>query len=394
MKRDVLVVAHSHYPSDPRIRKEVAALLDAGRSVDILCLRGSGEKRREKSEALRVWRLPVARNRQARLTMYVLEYGMFMLLAAAAVPWIWLRGRHSVVQTHTLPDPLVLTGLIPQFFGARLVLDMHELTPEFFSSRTRLPWGHPVIRLLLLLEKLSCRVADHIITVSEPVGAVLQERGVPADKITIVMNTSQARRSPPTARADGGPFTLVYAGLVSELYDLTTALHAFAILAHRGCRDIALRVVGDGPQMAALQEATEELGLSEQVLFHGRVQPETVPELLENADAALVPLAAVPYMEFALPTKVFEAIAAGLPVITTRFRTVRHYFGEDALCFVEPANAEALAARLLELRDDVALREQYARRGSMVARSLSWESQVVAYLEAMQCSGDTSMRRS
>lgn len=389
MRRDVLVVAHSYFPSDPRIRKEVEALLAGGRSVDVVCLRGSGEAARERRGGLGVRRLPVARHRGAGLLTYMLEYAAFLLLATFAVSWIWLRGRHRVVQAHTLPDPLIFAGLLPRLLGARLVLDMHELAPEFYATRSNLRAGHPAIRILRLAERISCAFAHHVITVSEPVAERLVERGVDRDRITVVMNTAPATPSAGVERtgrgareraAGDGAFTLVYAGLLSELYDLETGLRALAILREAGDRDIVIRLIGDGPALPRLRQLAGELGLDGAVTFEGRVAPDRVPAMLRDADAGLVPLAPLPYMEYALPTKVFECVAAGLPVITTRMRTVRHYLDEDAACYVDPADADQLAARILELRDRPELRRRYAERGREVTRSLAWEAQAERYV--------------
>lgn len=401
MRRDVLVVAHSYFPSDPRIRKEVDALVARGRTVDVVCLRGSGEAARERLGGLGIRRLPVARHRGAGLLMYMLEYAAFLLLATFAVSWIWLRGRHRVVQAHTLPDPLIFAGLLPRLLGARLVLDMHELAPELLASRFNLRDGHPAIGILRLAERVSCAFAHHVITVSEPVADRLVEAGVPRARITVIMNTapaptSSAKRSPPaTPSASEEPFTLVYAGLLSELYDLETGLRALAILRSSGHHDIVIRLIGDGPALARLREVAGELSLDGGVIFEGRVAPGRVAEMLTAADAGLVPLSPVPYMEYALPTKVFECVAAGLPVITTRMRTVRHYLDEDAACYVDPADAEQLAARILELRGSPELRRRYVERGREVTRPLAWEAQAARYVglvDALSGSGERATR--
>jgi glycosyltransferase involved in cell wall biosynthesis len=385
MRRDVLVVAHSYFPSDPRIRKEVDSLLEAGKTVDVVCLRGPGQAARERTGPLRVRRLPVARHRGAGLLTYLLEYATFLVMAKVYVGLAWLRGRHRVVQVHTLPDPLVFAAAVPRLLGARVVLDMHELAPEFFQSRYRLRKGHPALRLLELAERASCAFAHHVITVSEPVAEVLASRSMPRHRITVVMNT--APTSAPgggggTRRPDG-PFTLIYAGLLSDLYDMETALRALAALRQAGHRDIRLRLVGDGPALPRLREMAAALELGDAVAFEGRVAPERVKPMLEAADAGLVPLAPLPYMEYALPTKLFESLAAGHPVITTRMRTIGHYFGEDALCYVDPADPQDLAARILELRDAPAERARLAARGLAAAAPLGWETQAERYVRLL-----------
>lgn len=389
MAQSVLVVAHSHFPRDPRIRKQVESLVAAGRRVEVICLRGAGERRVEETEGLRVVRLPVRRHRGSGLAAYLLEYAAFFLLASVLVPWRWLRHRHAVIQTHTLPDPLVFVALIPRLLGARVVLDMHELMPELFQSRYGLSDHSLPLRLLRSIERASCAFAHHVITVSEPVADRLVQRGVPRDRITIVMNTpamadrALAPGSRPAGRADDNGLVLAYAGLVSDLYDLGLVLRALALLAERGVDDIRLMVVGEGPALAGVEREASALGLRDRVRFEGWVPAERVPGLLAEADVAVVPLTPVPYMEFALPTKVFEGLAAGLPVLTTRLRTVLHYLDADTVCYAAAGDAEDLAARIDELRSDPEKRRRYAERGLSAVRALSWERQEERYLDVM-----------
>ena len=390
MAQSVLVVAHTQFPRDPRIRKQVDSLVAAGHEVEVLCLREEGEPASEEAQRLRVIRLPVRRHRGSGLAAYLLEYAAFFLLASMVVPWRWARQRHGIIQTHTIPDPLVFTALLPRLFGARVVLDMHELTPEFFESRYGLDEASAVPRLLRFLERVSCAFAHAVITVSEPVADRLVERGVPRDKITIVMNTPPmgdnspapaTRGDDPGGRGDG--LVLAYAGLVSDLYDLRLVVRALARLAERGVNDVRLLVVGEGPALESVEREATRLGVRDRVRFEGWVAADRVPALLAEADVAVVPLTPVPYMEFALPTKVFEGLAAGLPVLTMRLRTMAHYLDEDTVCYVAAGDAADMARRIEELRDDPGKRRAYAERGLTAVRALAWEKQAQAYLDVM-----------
>ena len=74
--------------------------------------------------------------------------------------------------------------------GVRVILDFHDLMPEFYRERYRGDDTSLSVRLLYLQEKLSCRFADHVITVSEHWRQALIERGVPAHKCSVVMNVA------------------------------------------------------------------------------------------------------------------------------------------------------------------------------------------------------------
>src|SRR5438270_13900169 len=103
-----------------------------------------------------------------------------------------LRRRYAIVQVHTLPDVLVFAAAVPKLMGARVILDMHELTPEFYASKFGNDDGF-VIRLIATLERLSASFAHRVLTVSKPTWKVLIERGIPPSKLEIVMNTPDER---------------------------------------------------------------------------------------------------------------------------------------------------------------------------------------------------------
>jgi hypothetical protein len=71
-----------------------------------------------------------------------------------------------VVQAHNLPDFLVFAALVPKLLGARLILDLHDLMPEFYASRFKSGMTSFPIRLLCWQERLSCLFAKHVITVT------------------------------------------------------------------------------------------------------------------------------------------------------------------------------------------------------------------------------------
>ena len=380
MRERVLILAHQYLPSDPRIRRELDALADADVAADVVCLRRPGQPRRGAYRTSRLFRLPVRRHRGAGLATYVLEYAAFWLLAFLTATRLHLRHRYRTVVTHTLPDPLVFAALVPRLLGARLVIDMHEYTPELFQTRHRLSADHWLIRLVTRLEAASCRFADVVVTVHEPGAALLEGRGVPRSKMAIIPNTApdvggleRAEGDEPAERGDGMPLTLVYHGLLANQYDLRTALGAMAALASRGVA-ARLRIVGEGPDAAALRALADELGLGpDRVAFEPQVPPEQIPGILAAADAGLVPMNDVVYTHLTLPMKLLECASAGLPAITTPSRTIRYYFPEGTVLYVPFGDPAAMADAIERLASDPGLRDQLRRRAREAIRPLRWE---------------------
>ncbi len=114
----VAMIAFSPYPSDPRPRRAVDALIDAGMTVDLICLAEDQAQRREKQDALDVTRLPITHRRGGGLS-YLYQYSAFLSLSAGILAARSLKRRYNVVYVHNMPDFLVFSALVPKLLGAR-----------------------------------------------------------------------------------------------------------------------------------------------------------------------------------------------------------------------------------------------------------------------------------
>jgi glycosyltransferase involved in cell wall biosynthesis len=393
----VLVVTHSYYEEDPRVRRQAEALAAAGFSVDVLALQRPGSASRERLEGVDVHRLPVQRHQGAGIRTYLGEYAEFFArVALAAVP-LHARRRYAVAQVATLPDPLVFALAPLRLDGVPLVLDLHEAMPEFFRSRFPAASRGLIRAALLAAERASIGVASHVLTVNDALRDRLEGLGVPASKVTVILNSPRADRFDPSAhprrafRADGC-LRLVYAGALTPLYQLDVVVDALARLA-RGdggpAIDARLDLYGRGDAETLLRERAAALGVGDRVTFHGRIPVEEVPARLAEADVGIAPTRRDAFTDFSLSTKIFEYAAMGKPVIASRLPTVERYFGPDALCYFEPGDGTSLAAAVRRVADDAAYRDAIVAAAGQRVRELSWEREAERYVDlvASQAAG-------
>ncbi len=115
------VIRHGYYPEDVRVFKEVRALYEAGYSVDVICLRKTGEKRKEIVDGVCVYRLNHLHKRHS-LLRYFYEYGISFLKMFVLVTVLFFRRDYKFIQVNTLPDALVFVTIIPRFFGTKSLL--------------------------------------------------------------------------------------------------------------------------------------------------------------------------------------------------------------------------------------------------------------------------------
>jgi glycosyltransferase involved in cell wall biosynthesis len=162
-------------------------------------------------------------------------------------------------------------------------------------------------------------------------------------------------------------FTLVITRNLEPIYGIDTAIRAFA-LAHERDQAMRLRIAGSGPAEPSLRALTEQLGVGDAVFFEGCLDRAGIAALYAQADAMLNP-STVDNM----PNSVLEALACGLPVISTDVGgvpfIVRH---RETALLVPPANVPAMAAAIDELKADANLRHILCSNGLVQVEQYSW----------------------
>ena len=387
----VLVVTHSYYEEDPRVRRQAEALAAAGLSVDVLALRKPGSPGRERLEGVEVHRLPVQRHQGAGIGVYLGEYAEFFVrVALAAIP-LHARRHYDVAQVATLPDPLVFALAPLPLDGVPVVLDLHEAMPEFFRSRFPAA-SRPMVRFALLAaERASIAFASRILTVNDALRDRLVGLGVPAGRIDVVLNSPRSDRFDPTAHprrpfmADGC-LRLVYAGALTPLYQLDVVLDALSRLAggvDGPPLDVTLDLYGRGDAEPMLRARATSLGIADRVTFHGRIPVEEVADAIASADIGLAPTRRDEFTDFSLSTKIFEYAAMEKPVVASRLPTVERYFGE-ALCYFDPGDPASLAGAVRRLAEDGACRDGLVASAGARVRQLSWEREAARYVSIIE----------
>lgn len=350
------MVVHAYYPmAETRVERESMALLEQGVEVDIICLQASHEAPVALVNGAQVYRLPLRRHRGCGLVVQLLEYLTFFILTFVCLTRLHLRKRYDVVQVHNLPDFLVFVALIPKLTGAKIILDLHDLMPEFYAERFQRSIDSLSVRIIRWQEWVSCSFADHVITVSELWRQALIKRGQPANKVTVVMNVADDHifyLDAATHTFDDSCFHLIYHGVMGHRHGLDLALKAIGQI-RQVVPTIHLTLHGWGEYRRTLESLVDDLGLRDHVQFSTfRVPTTELPKLLKTADLAIVPYRDGVFTGGIVPTKLMEYAALGIPAIVARTPGIATYFEETTVQFFTPGDVDELAACILTLYND------------------------------------------
>jgi glycosyltransferase involved in cell wall biosynthesis len=382
----VALVAHAAYPGDPRLRRQIDALVAAGHEVDLFCLRRPGEARAEVDGSLRILRLPVHRAFTG-FAGHMAEYLAFAGLAAVELTRAHRRRHYRLVQVATLPDFLAFAAAPLKLSGVPLLLDLHEDMPEFFRDRFARPVLRPLLPAVTVATRASAGIADELITVHEPLRQLSIGRGVDPGRISVVMNSADAdlfdpARHPRRPFMEDGELRLIHHSNLQRIYGAAILIEAVASLGDLPAA--RLDIYGDGPYRGELEAIVERTGAGDRVHLNGPVPIDALPGLIAAADIGVVPSLPEPYMQYSLSTKLLEYAAMGIPIVASDLPTFRAHFTDEAIRFVPGGDPHALAAALRELAADPVGTARMGAEAHRQAERYGWSEQARRYLEIVE----------
>lgn len=305
------------------------------------------------------------------------------------------------------PDVVVATS--PQFFCAigGWALSVAKWRPFVFELRDLWPASitavgamkkNLVIRALEKIELFLYRRATAIISVTESFREDLVSRGIPREKIHVVINGVDLDRYEPRPRdADlerefslGGKFVAGYMGTHGMAHALPKVLEAAELLLHRD--DIVFFFAGSGAERTKVEQMVQERSLHN-VRLIPRQPKERMPALWSACDLSIVPLRDTPVFSTVIPSKIFEAMGMGVPILMSlpEGEATAIVRSTDSGVCVAPENPQAMAATIAALADDPRRLVAYRRKARAAAPLYSRNTQAARMAEILGAVAGTSV---
>jgi glycosyltransferase involved in cell wall biosynthesis len=388
-------ISFDWYPFHPRVRRLTEAAADAGYAVDVICLRQPQEKHYEVYNGVHIYRMPMNRRVGGSLPIKILRWCWFLLVAGATVTWLHLRRPYDVIVVHNMPDFLVFSALFPKLLKAKIILDVQDISPELMAVKARGRLRRIVTLLAGWQERISTTFVDHVTTAGWPFAEQLLKRGVPKNKLTIILNSTDPKLFPPSRRPlppsesteDGRPFILMYHGTIAERFGLETAVRALA-LACPVVPQLRLDIKGRGEQLPDIQKLAVELGVSDRVVFSESSPVGEVVDFVVHGDIGIIPYQCDGFTELALPTKAYEFAWMQRPMIASNTRGIRSMFRPESIVLCEPSSPESFAQAIIDLYHHPEKRARMIANAAQDYIPYRWELMAEIYQQLLASLGD------
>jgi glycosyltransferase involved in cell wall biosynthesis len=380
------MVAYTFYESDVRVLQYASALSKRGDTVDVFALRRDGGQ--PKFEALgnvNIFRIQSRTVNEKGVLTYAKRILHFLLRSM----WI-LHQKHrerpyDVVHVHNVPDFLVFSALSLKLTKVPVILDIHDLLPEFYMSKFKISDKSFLFRLLKLVERSSAAFATHVIVANHLWRDRFVQRSASPQKCSVIRNYPDldvfAGQSAQVKPANAKPFLLLYPGSLNSHQGVDVAVRAFAIIADR-IPEAEFHIYGEGPAKPSLIQLAKGLGMQDRVTFHEPLPSSEIAQVMATASLAIEPKRKTSaFGNEALSTKILEFMALGVPLIASKTKIHAHYYDDSLISYYENDDESALAECIIRMRFDPELSAGYAHRAAIYASRNNWQVKKVEYLK-------------
>jgi glycosyltransferase involved in cell wall biosynthesis len=372
------MVVYSYFPQDVRPRREAEALINAGYTVDMLCLRLPDQTKFENIYGVDTYRVNLSKSRSSR-RKYIFLYASFFIRSFFLLNRLFIKNRYAVIHVHNMPDFLVFLGVIPKLFGTKIILDLHDPTPEMLMTKFAEDRESRLTKILKWQEKVSIRFAHKIITTNKSFLDKFISRGCPSDKINIVMNSPQESIfnkfiNNLKEKSDEKKYVVMYHGIIITRYGFEELLNAVNLLKGK-IPGLELWVYGTGEDLPIFLEMIQKLDLKNTVKYFGQVSIEKIVEVIPECDVGIIPNRLTPFTRINFPTRIFEYLYIKKPVVVPRTQGINDYFDEGSIFYFDAGDAENLANVVYTIYSDRAITAEKINKGYEIYQKYRWESQ-------------------
>jgi glycosyltransferase involved in cell wall biosynthesis len=377
-RKTILYVYDGDWPyRATRVGKQTRSLARAGHRVVLISRNDLAQPRIEETSWMTVQRLPSVRRHWLN---HLINFPFFFNPIWYSA--IMQSARESHANFILVRDlPLAPTALaVAARLGVPVVYDMAEVYPEFLQDRFdfgRASLSDYVVKnpsAARLIERFVLPRASKVIVVSEESRQRCLQLGVEPSRLVLVGNTPDDVETISASVRDAMPrqsapeaFTLLFVGILMWDRGVAEAVRAMPAILKKFPKT-TLMIAGDGDERAEIERVIAECGAAKNVQLLGYREHSSLPALYAAADIGLLPFLPGRHVRITLANKLFDYMAAGLPIVAADLAPMRRILEEtEAGELFAPGDPQSLAASVIDLLGDPARREQLGENGRRAA---------------------------
>ena len=335
-RKRVCMMAYSCSWADTRVARYADALAERGDEVDILELKGASElPDQERIRGVNIVRIqPRIGKKESSRVSFLLPLLRFLIVSSVWIGRRHLHKRYDLLHIHNVPDFLVFAGYLPKLTGAKVILDIHDILPEFYATKFSAKLEARSIVLLKWIERVSARLADRVILGNDLWLDKYEARTGAKGKCSAYINNVDTEIFRPRRRTrNDGKIIMLFPGGLQWHQGVDIAIRAF----HKASGELPnaeFHIYGDGNMKPSLVALTKELDLDGKVRFFDTTSIREIAEIMANADLGVVPKRADGFGNEAYSTKIMEFMSLRVPVVVSNTKIDRTYFDLQSSAFL------------------------------------------------------------
>ena len=318
-------------------------------------------------DKINVWRVPV-------IDLPVIRHATYQLILPLALSTLFLRRKPDVLMASYTQSTLS-PGFIAKIFGTPCLLEVGDWLPLNFRLEGK---NSLLVKVCEATISLNCRLADHIVTVTEGLKKIIsRECGIRPEHISVNPNAVNTNLFKPQGKSDVRErlgFTedlpiICFTGTFKPQHGLEYLIECFREV-KREIPEAILLLVGDGPEFGRTKSMASRLDGGRDIVFTGRVPYDKVPEYINAGDVCVAPL--TPAETGYSPLKIYEYCSCGRPVVASRVRGLDFIEETGSGVLVEPLDSKALSDALIRVLKDEPVIEKMGVNAREYALKHGW----------------------
>jgi len=387
-KHVLFIVENNPVPNDPRVWNEAVAVKEFGYEVTVICpLTKQAALKKDKINGINILRHYSPSMTQGKVP-FLFEYGNALFWELLFSAKIYVMKPFQIIHAANPPDHIFLIAILFKPFGVKFIFDHHDLSPENYLAKFHK--RDFFYYILFLMEKLTFRTADLVISTNESYKEIAVNRGKKDVKDVFVVRNGPDLQNyyfmePNEKLKSGFEYLVGYVGVIGNQEGIDILLRVVQyIVKVRKIVNIKFTIIGTGPDWMNMLQMSRELGIEKFVCFTGFIPYRELHEILATADVCVNPEFRNSFTDKSTMLKIMDYMVFGKPII--QFETTEGKItAEKASVYVKENSEEKFAEAIINLLNDPKKRMKMGEYGrNKIKHHLNWNKQKIHLGNAYQ----------